>query len=357
MTPSISRLLSCLALLACTSGALHAEPISQLPRNIHVPGHALRSFDIGYAQDGAYAFADRSNHGVDLIDTRTLRFLGRISGFAGPRSGGQGGPNGVLMVDGRQLWAGDGGSRIRVADIRSRRIVATISTGGTKHVDELAYDARDHLVIAANNADDPPFLSFISARAPYRVRARLMLPQATDGLEQPIWDPRTGMVYVAVPELEGVAARGGVAVIDPRTRRLVAMHDVASCMPAGLALGPTGKLLVGCSDDAVAAGFKAVSLLLDPVSGKILRAFHQVGGSDEVWYDSASGDFLLAAVSNPDGPVLGMIKARQPHWVKNIPTGRHAHSVAADPNSGRAFVPVAAGDKDCPRGCVEIFGK
>ena len=45
---------------------------------------------------------------------------------------------------------------------------------------------------------------------------------------------------------------------------------------------------MGCSDDAVAAGFKAVSLLLDPVSGKILRTFHQAGGSDEVWFDSAS---------------------------------------------------------------------
>ncbi|MDE2255889.1 MAG: cytochrome C nitrite reductase [Betaproteobacteria bacterium] len=331
--------------------------MSQQPRIIDVPGHSLRSFDIGYAQDGVYAFADRSNHGVDLIDTRTLRYVGRIPGFSGPSGGGQGGPNGVLIVNGRQLWAGDGHSRVRVADMRSRGIVATIATGGTKRVDELAYDARDHLVIAANNADDPPFLSFISARAPYRIRARLMLPQATDGLEQPLWDPRTGMVYVAVPELDGVAARGGVAMIDPRSARLTGMHEVARCMPAGLALDPGGKLLVGCSDDAVAYGFKAVSLLLDPVSGKILRIFHQVGGSDEVWFDSASGDFLLAAVANPGGPVLGVINARGQHWVENIPSGRHAHSVAADPGNGRAFVPVAAGDKACARGCVEIFGK
>ncbi|CAZ87436.1 putative cytochrome cd1-nitrite reductase-like, C-terminal haem d1 [Thiomonas arsenitoxydans] len=327
----------------------------QPPRTINIPGNALRSFDIGYAQDGVYALADRSNHGVDLIDTRTLQFLGRIPGFAGPVGAGQGGPNGVVMINGTRLWAGDGGSLVRVADMRSRRIVATVATGGSKQVDELAYDPRDHLVIAANNADDPPFLSFISSRAPYRVRARLRLPQATGGLEQPLWDPRTGMVYVAVPELDGVAARGGIAVIDPRSARLTGVHDLARCMPGGLALGPGGKLLVGCSDDAVAAGFKAVSLLLDPVSGKILRTFHQVGGSDEVWFDSASGDFMLAAVANPGGPVLGVIDARRPHWVENIPSGRHAHSVAADPGNGRAFVPVAAGDKTCPRGCVEVF--
>ena len=81
----------------------------------------------------------------------------------------------------------------------------------------------------------------------------------------------------------------------------------------GLALGPRGNLLVGCSDDTVAAGFKAVSLLLDPVSGKILRTFHQVGGSDEVCFDSARGDFVLAVVGNPGGPVLGVIDARRPH--------------------------------------------
>ncbi len=357
MKSYISRLLSCLALLAYASGAAHAAPVSQEVRTITVPGHALRSFDIGYAQDGVYAFADRSNHGVDLIDTRTLRFLGRVTGFAGPKSGGEGGPNGVVIVDGRQIWAGDGGGRIRVADIASRRIIATIATGGKKRVDELAYDAKDHLVIVANSADEPPFLSFISTRAPYRVRDRLALPQATDGLEQPLWDPSTGMVYVAIPQLRHTATHGGVAVIDPHTARLVAMHKLSRCMPGGLALAPGGKLLVGCSDDAVAAGFKAKSILLNPESGKVLRTFAQVGGSDEVWYDQALGDFLLAAVANPGGAVLGVIDARDGRWLANLPSGRHAHSVAADPGNGRAFVPVAAGDSACARGCVKVFGK
>ncbi|OIQ86242.1 hypothetical protein GALL_319200 [mine drainage metagenome] len=357
MTSSTSRILSCLTLLACLASAAHAAPISREVRTIEVPGHALRSFDIGYAHDGVYAFADRSNRSVDLIDTRGLRFLGRIPGFAGPLRGGQGGPNGVVIVGRRQVWAGDGGSRVRVADIRSRRIVATVATGGSQHVDELAYDAKDHLVIAANNADHPPFLSFISTDAPYRVRARLMLPQATDGLEQPLWDPRSGMVYAAIPQLHGIAAQGGIAVIDPRTGHLVGMRELSRCMPAGLALSPGGSLLVGCSDDAVAAGFKAMSILLDPASGKVLRTFDQVGGSDEVWYDRALGAFLLAAVANPGGPVLGVIDARDGRWVANLPSGRHAHSVAADPINGRAFVPVAAGDGACARGCVKVFAK
>ncbi|MBU6258585.1 MAG: cytochrome C nitrite reductase [Burkholderiales bacterium] len=325
-------------------------------QTIAVPGQALRSFDIGYADAGLYAWADRSNRSVDLIDARSLRFLGRIDGFAGARSGGQGGPNGVLLIDGKQVWAGDGGSLLRVADLASRRIVATIATGGRKRVDELAYDARDHLVIAANNADRPPFVSFISTQPPYRVVARLELPRATQGLEQPLWDARTGLVYLAIPELDGVAARGGIAVIDPRTARQTALHEVARCMPAGLALGPDGKLLVGCSDDAVAAGFAAISLLLDPGTGRTLQTYRQVGGSDEVWYDAAGGRFLLGAAANPGGPVLGVIDARSGRWLRNLPSGRSAHSVAADPVRGRVFMPLAAGDAACPHGCVAAFG-
>ena len=351
----VSSLL-CLAPL-CAAGTARAEAVAGPIRRISVPGQPLRSFDIGFARDGLYAFADRSNAGVDLIDTRSLRFLGRIDGFAGARDGDQGGPNGVLLVGTRQVWAGDGASRVRIADLATRRIVATVSTGGVKRVDEMALDARDHLVIAANNADKPPFLSFISTRPPYRLLGRVVLPRATHGLEQPLWDARTGRVYVSVPELDGLPALGGVAVIDPRARTLVGTWEVARCMPGGLALGPKGRLLVGCSDDAVAAGFGARSLLLDPASGKVLHSYREVGGSDEVWYDPASGRFLLAAVAQPGGSVLGEIDARSGRWLRNLRTGAHAHSVAADPVNGRAFVPVAAGDPGCKRGCVEVFGR
>ncbi|VDY03367.1 MULTISPECIES: hypothetical protein [unclassified Thiomonas] len=79
-----------------------------------------------------------------------------------------------------------------------------------------------------------------------------------------------------------------VAVIDPHSARRTAKHDLAH--------GSRGNLLVRGSDKAVAASFKAVALLLNPVSDKILRAFNQVGGFDEVWFDSARGDFVLAAV-------------------------------------------------------------
>lgn len=49
-----------------------------------------------------------------------------------------------------------------------------------------------------------------------------------------------------------------------------------------LALKGPVDLLVGCSDDAIAAGFKAKTMIMDATNGTILRTITEVGGSDYV---------------------------------------------------------------------------
>lgn len=339
----------------------HYAPVRHLG-DLQIPGNSLRSFDISIVDGNIYALSDRSNQGVDLFSALDGRFLGRAGGFTGlPSTGGaDAGPNGLTAVGPNEIWAGDGNSTVKIINITSHKVVGTISTGGAHRVDELAYDSRDHIVIAANNADTPPFLTFISTKTGDRkVAGRLVFPQASDGLEQPVWDAASGILYVPVPELDGNVARGGIAVIDPVTRKLLRAIPVADCVPAGLALGPHQQLLVGCSDDAVAAGFPAKSLIMDLPSGKIVRTFHQVGGSDEVWFDKAQGVYYLAAVANPGGPVLGVIDAGTDRWVGNVPTGPHAHSVAAGGAKGHVFVPISASMSGarCDAGCVAVFGR
>ena len=75
-----------------------------------------------------------------------------------------------------------------------------------------------------------------------------------------MWDPASGLIYLFIPELDHIKAHG--AVTNPRTRKLLRSLPVSRCIPAGLALGPHHHLLLGCSDDGVAAGFPAHSLLL-----------------------------------------------------------------------------------------------
>jgi hypothetical protein len=326
---------------------------------IGIPGAPLKSFDIGFVNaDGVYALADRSNGGLDFFD-RAGRFLGRATGFTGPNAAAgadASGPNGVVAVGSHEFWAGDGDSTVKAVDLETKKVIASISTGGRKRADELAYDSRDHLLIAVNNGDDPPFVTFISTRT-RAVVGRLELPRASDGAEQPVWNPGTGLVYLSIPSLDGVKSRGAVAVIDPRKRRLVKLMPVGQCMPAGLALGPHDDLLLGCSDDAIDAGFPARSFILSAATGRIVARLPKVGGSDEVWSDLKSGRYYLAAVANTGGPVLGVVDSRARRWIGNWPTGPHAHSVAADAATGKVFVPIAAGSAgDCVRGCIAVFG-
>lgn len=325
---------------------------------LRIPGKPLRNFDIGAVDqvNHIYALSDRTNHGIDLIDVKTGSFIGRIGGFAGT-SHGHVGPNGLVFADHGELWAGDGDSKIKIINLLNRTVVAVVSTGGKGRVDEMAYDQKDHLVIAANDEDTPPFLTFISDDVHHRVISRLTLEHATSGLEQPVWDPQRNLFYVAIPEIDGDAKHGAIAVIDGVTRKLTRLIPVVKCMPGGMALGGNGHLVVGCSDDAVTAGFAPKSLIVNPRDGTITATFHQVGGSDEVWYDGKR--YYLAAVSNKGGPVVGIIDANSENWIANIPTGPHAHSVAADARTGKIFVPLTAGksNKLCSSGCVAVYAQ
>ncbi|HEV2268068.1 MAG TPA: hypothetical protein VGR92_01305 [Steroidobacteraceae bacterium] len=348
-----------LALLPGTARAgSSADPLERVA-TLHVPGQPLAVFDIGFVNAaGIYALADRSNGGLDFFNSADDKYLGRAGGFTGfNKAAGTkvAGPNGVVAVGEHQFWASDGDSSVKVVDTRTMKVIASIPTNGTKRTDEIAYDPHDQLVIAVNNADSPPFVTFISTRT-RKVEGRLELPHATDGAEQPLYDPVSKLIYLSIPVVDNVDANGAVAVISPRSHQLVKMLPVQKCMPAGLALGPHDSLLLGCSDDGVDAGFPAHSIVMNARSGKI-EADVPVGGSDEVWSDTRSHRYYAAAVANKGGPALGVIDSRSNRLIAAIPTGPRAHSVAVDEKTGKVFVPIQADPSlaDCIQGCIAVF--
>ena len=365
--PKSSSLISLLAatvaslslLPATASAGSSADPLQRIG-TLHVPGQPLAVFDIGYvSRDGIYALADRSNGGLDFFNAATDKYLGRADGFTGfdkAKGTKLAGPNGVVAVGSHEFWATDGDSSVKVVDARTMTVVASIPTNGKERTDEIAYDPRDHLVIAVNNADSPPFVTFISTRT-RKVVGRLELPHATDGAEQPLYDPITKLIYLSIPVVDKVDANGAVAVISPQSHELIKMLPVQKCMPAGLALGPSDNLLLGCSDDAVDAGFPSHSIVMNARSGKI-EADVPAGGSDEVWSDMRNHRYYLAAVANKGGPVLGVINSANNRLIATIPTGPRAHSVAVDDRTGKVFVPIQADPSmaDCTQGCIAVFG-
>jgi len=142
-----------------------------------------------------------------------------VPGFVGQKeSNDVSGPDGVVLVGG-EAWVGDGDSTVKVVDLATNKIVATISTGGKARVDEMAYDPVDHVFAGVNNADDPPFITLISTGPDRKILAKIEYKDATDGAEQPFYLASTGMIYDSIPQIGPDKAKGAVAEIDPRQAR------------------------------------------------------------------------------------------------------------------------------------------
>ena len=349
------------ALAAGISGGTAVAGEISLITTVDVQGKPLTNFDISYvdAAAGRYYLADRSNAGVDVIDTRTNRFIERIGGFVGWKGkSGASGPDGVVLApDKQQLWVGDGDSTLKIIDlsVNPPKIVATVSTGGTARVDEMDYDPKDGVVLAANNADEPAFVTLISTGPDHRILAKVAFPEASDGIEQPAYVAETGLFYFSVPVLKQEKTHGAIGVFDPKSAKMVKMIPVDGCSPTGLSHGPGTKLVVGCAAGSADSGMPPATLIFDVASEKVVKKIAEVGAEDEVWYDAGTNRYYTASRGMPSGPVLGVIDAGSDTWVANVPTSKDAHSVAADARTHTVFVPLTPGPT-CTTGCIGVFG-
>ena len=340
MTTTTSRtgLLPALALVMVVAVAsLVGAGSFRLLTRVAIPGEPLASFDISWVDSGTqtYYLADRSNAGVDVINTKDRTFVKRIGGFVGFRGKNNvSGPDGLVLVPDRgELWVGDGDSTVKVVDLQSGTIVATIATGGGKRADELDYDPTHHIILITNPDDDPPFVTFISTTT-RTVLGKIPFPDATDGVEQPVWESQTQRFYQAIPETKANPG-GTIAVIDPVAMKVTQEIPLTLCFPHGLAVGPNQEMVVGCSKEK-----DARSIIVNVRTGVVTATLTEVGGSDQVWYSPGDHRYYLAARANAGGPVLGVIDALTHRWIENIPTTKDAHSVAVDPATNHVFVPL-----------------
>jgi hypothetical protein len=298
-----------------------------------------------------YFLADRTNGGVQVVNMDTLSVDTVITGFTGTRGkAAVSGPNGLMVVpDRKELWVGDGDGTLKVVDLTSLNVVASIPLGGSTRVDEVAYEANRHLVAATSPSESPPFVSFVSV-ADRKVTGRVTLPTATGGIEQPVWNPTDKNIYE--PVTQTAANPGGeVDVINPTALKVTRVIALTNCMPHGAAFGPSQHLLLGCSGDAIKGGARASTVLIDAPTGKLLATVTEVGGSDQVWYNPSEGRYYVAADKmTSDGtnagnanPVVGILDAGTNTWITNIPSSALSHSVAADSKTNRIFFPVNEG--------------
>lgn len=413
--------------LASAQEASAKDEVFTLKTAVTLPAgsSALASFDISWV-DGVlkkYYLGDRSNKAVDVIDTETkaatqikpvsatatpntfvgARGIDSVTHLVcGPPTGGTcvasndvSGPDGVMTVENKQIWVGDGNSRVWVLDASSGNPV-TVPAGATNPIstvrpgsnpnnraDELCYDSADHLVMVANNADDPPFASIISTDT-YKVVKQIPFdgsngaPKSTNGAEQCVWSPRTGKFYISIPGVNDPDdGTGAVAVIDPKTLNVVDVFPipVADCAaPQGMAVGPDSQILLGCN--APSPNGHRNTAIINERSGSVVGRLPDLGGNDEVWFNEGDGHYFLAGGQNLNEQ-LGVVDSTGHKADAIVPTasnpnatGRRAHSVAADPNKNEVYLPVPATSAAAPNydstlcgtsptakaaGCIAVF--
>lgn len=299
--------------------------------------------------------ADRTNKGVDVISLANEKFVTTIGGFIGLRKSDDSGPNGLELVpDLNQLWATDGDSTVKVIDLATKSVTASISTGGKRRSDDVAYDPKDKIVMVANDADGTPFVTFISA-TDRTVLGKLELPGA-GGLEGILWDDARGVFWQAVPTSKANPG-GEIVLIDPKAMKVTKTYPVKDCYPHGIAFGPRGQMLLGCSGDAIKAGAKAQTLVMDTANGGVVATIAEIGGADIVVYNAADDRYYLAlsnmtsdgTKNGTDAPVLAIVDASTNKLLQTLPTKKSAHSVSVDPTTNHVYVPI-------PGEPIAIFG-
>jgi hypothetical protein len=440
--PAVLATALLLAANASWAASKKIEPAVHLLSSVPIPVSAFNttagtySYDISYVDQatGTYYLADRSNFAVDALFAETIvtqifpnnghaPFAGFTPCAVQPAGANDcAGPNGVVAAF-PWLFVTDAPSRVLTFDLRTNppTTVSEVTTlaGEPTRTDELAYDPKDGLMLAINNASTPPFGTLIKVN---QTTGALMVltniffdkahgVDATNGAEQPVWDPGTKKFYLSIPRIGANPTEGGVLRISTKGT-VEAIYTVTFCSPAGLAVGPNEDLLVGCNTIWNTAGGLWTGnadrntntaapqlVILDAKTGAITANILGAGVGDEVWFNTGDNHYYAAASGSnlapnaitparpPDGTAttapaltaqgaatLDVIDALSETLDQRVPTlnvpavvapdtnphpAGTAHSVAADASTSHVFVPIAANDAflNCLTGCIAIFGR
>ena len=411
------------------------EPALRLLSSVPIPVSALNtgtgtfSFDISFVDqsDGTYYLADRNNFAVDALFAESIvkqifpnNGHAPFAGISPPAfSTATAGPNGVVAAF-PWLFVTDAPSRVLSFDLRQNPPLTvsevTAMAGDPTRTDELAYDPKDGLILAINNAASPaPYGTLIKVdqgTGALSVVTNIIFDaahgvDAQNGAEQPVWDPGTQKFYLSIPQIGANGTHGGVIRIST-TGTVETTFPIEFCSPAGLALGPHEDLLVGCNtiwatDGSLWTGnadrnkLTAVPQLvvLNAITGSIEANVLGAGVGDEVWFNKGDNHYYAASSGSNLAPnalfparapvgtattapvnvsqgaaTLDVIDALSETLDQRVPTlnvpandGVHAagtaHSVAADADTNHVFVPIAANNAvpNCLTGCITIYGR
>ena len=177
-----------------------------------------------------------------------------------------------------------------------------------------------------------------------------------------VWDRNSGHLLLTNENSIAITNIGSVDEIDPRLGYQLRGGPVGrwwstalsspNCMPTGITQGPGNNFLVGCADHdgeafppneyiiTIAPG-NAIKCATTPLTNCVQIttwvAWTRLGTT------RATTDTIWRRATCSNGPVMGVIDAKTNLWLDKCTTGSNAHSIAVDPSTNHAFVPLAGG--------------
>jgi DNA-binding beta-propeller fold protein YncE len=316
------KLLSLFAgcLLAIFTLAQAAEPVFRLTGKQSLAG-SVRWDYLSFDAPGNRLFITRGDH-VDVYDTVLAQVTGTILDTPGV--------HGVALApDLNRGYTSNGlNSSVTVFEMATLRPLGTFPT--EKKPDAIIYDPATKRVFVANG--DSGTLTVIDAIAQKSVGTVSIGGKlefaAVDG---------SGLLFVNVED------RNAIAVVNTRSLKVVATHDISSgCEePTGLSIDvATQRLFVGCRNEKMA--------VVSAKTGKILASVPVGKGCDATAFDpglnlafASAGDGTLTIVSGTDYAARQVVSTQPTARTMALDEVHHrAYTVAAEREE-----PTAAGGR------------
>ncbi len=271
-----------------------------------------------HGPSGQLYVAHTANDAVDVVDTRTGRYLRSILDLQGVA--------GVLVSPERNLvfTSNRRENTVSVFAVDEEARAAKVRVG--LHPNGLAFAPERGLLMAANVGDkETPgstTLSLVDVASRTRIE-EIPVPGRTRWC---LYDSKTRAFYV------NIQGPPQIVVIDaPHPDHVARSLPVPAAGPHGLDLDVVrGRLFCACDEGKL--------VILNRSSGEVL-ASHPLSGSPDVVFLNPRRDHLYVAVGDPG--VIDVFDVRSGERIEVRPTERGAHTIAFEPEADRvyAFLP------------------
>jgi DNA-binding beta-propeller fold protein YncE len=247
----------------------------------------------------------------------------------------------------------DGDSTIKVVDLKTNVITATIATGGKLRANAMAFDPNRRVVIVANSNEEVPFFSLISAEPGYKILAKLPVPQSAENLERSAWHAPSSTFYTAIPVSSADKSKGLLAQTDPKSGTIIKLHELERCHPHSLSIVSDTTIFLGCSlahgPNRKPGGDMAV---FDIATGRIESYGAGWGGNGGSTVNPARAQYYHATTNG----ALVVVDTKSRQLVQKVPTWNGARSLDVRLATNTIYVATSAKGGPCG-GCVVAFAQ